>query len=103
MRLSDVLSKAPDTAEAQVEGFLGTRRIGWGQHKKIRVGKVVLNFFCRKCSDIRTFMSGDELSCLVAGERRSVSTSPLGVRYANLRLKLGSSWRAMETSTLRLR
>ena len=68
MRLSDVLSKAPDTAEAQVEGFLGTRRIGWGQHKKIRVGKVALNFFCRKCSDIRTFMSGDELSCLVAGE-----------------------------------
>ncbi len=68
MRLSDVLSKAPDTAEAQVEGFLGTRKMGWGQHKKIRVGKVALNFFCRKCSDIRTFMSGDELSCLVAGE-----------------------------------
>jgi hypothetical protein len=69
MRLSDVLSKAPDTTEAQVEGFLGTRRIGWGQHKKIRVGKVALNFVCRKCSDIRTFMSGDELSCLVTGER----------------------------------
>lgn len=69
MRLSDVLSKAPDTTGAQVEGFLGTRRIGWGQHKKIRVGKVALNFFCRKCSDIRTFMSGDELSCLIAGER----------------------------------
>jgi len=69
VRLSDVLNKAPDTAEAQVEGFLGTRRIGWGQHKKIRVGKVAHNFFCRKCSDNRTFMSGDELSCLVAGER----------------------------------
>jgi hypothetical protein len=68
VRLSDVLSKAPDATEAQVEGFLGTRRIGWGQHKKLRVGKVGLNFFCRKCSDIRTFMSGDELSCLVAGE-----------------------------------
>lgn len=68
VRLSDVLSKAPDTAEAQVEGFLGTRRIAWGQHKKIRVGKVALNFFCRKCCDTRTFMSGDELSCLVAGE-----------------------------------
>jgi hypothetical protein len=51
-----------------VEGFLGTRRIGWGQHKKIRIGKVALNFFCRKCNDNRTFMSGDELSCLVAGE-----------------------------------
>lgn len=69
MRLSDVLSKAPDTTEAQVEGFLGPRRIGWGQHKKIRVGKVALNFVCRTCSAIRTFMSGDELSCLVAGER----------------------------------
>ena len=68
MRLSDVLSKAPTTTEAQVEGFLGTRRIGWGQHKIIRVGKVALNFSCKKCSDIRTFMSREELSCLVAGE-----------------------------------
>jgi hypothetical protein len=69
MRLSDVLNKAPDTTKAQVEGFLGTRRIGWGQHKKIRVGKVALNFVCKRCGGVRTFMSGDELSCLVAGER----------------------------------
>lgn len=68
MRLSDVLSKAPHSAAAQVEGFLGTRRISWGNHRKIRVGKVALNFFCRTCDDVRTFMSGDELSCLITGE-----------------------------------
>lgn len=68
MRLSDVLSKAPDTSPAQVEGFLGTSRIRWGRHKKVRVGRVALNFFCKMCEDNRTFMSGDELSCLVTGD-----------------------------------
>lgn len=68
MRLSDVLSRAPDMSEAQVDGFLGSRKIPWGQHKSAHVGKVALNFFCRKCEDSRTFMSGDRLSCLVAGD-----------------------------------
>jgi hypothetical protein len=69
VRLSDVLSKAPDNAEGQVEGFLGTRRLSWGRHRTICVGKIALNFFCRGCSNIRTFMSGDELSCLATSER----------------------------------
>lgn len=68
MRLSDVLSRAPDSEKTQVEGFLGTRRIAWGSHKKVRVGKVALNFFCKSCEDVRTFMSGEELSCLITGE-----------------------------------
>ena len=69
MRLSDVLSKAPDHTTFQVESFLGARRIGWGQYRKIRVGKVALNYFCLQCEDNRTFLSGDELSCLIAGEK----------------------------------
>lgn len=69
MRLSDVLNKAPDTSRTQVENFLGTRRVGWGQSKKIEVGTVVHNFYCRKCSDLRTYNSGSSLSCLVAGEQ----------------------------------
>lgn len=69
MRLSDLLSKAPANDEAQVEGFLGGRKIGWGQHRTIQVGKVALNFRCKPCADVRTFMSGEKLSCLVAGER----------------------------------
>lgn len=69
MRLSEVLNRAPDTTPAQVEGFLGARRLGWGQHKKIEVGRVIRNYFCRACSDMRTFVSADGLSCLVTGER----------------------------------
>jgi hypothetical protein len=69
MRLSEVLNRAPDTARTQVENFLGARRIGWGQHKKIEVGRVVHNFFCRICGDLRTFASGDTLSCLVADDQ----------------------------------
>jgi hypothetical protein len=68
MRLSDLLSKAPDPTPAQVEGFLDDRRLGWGKHKRIKVGKVFHNFHCRQCDDQRTFESGDELSCLGLGD-----------------------------------
>ena len=34
MRLSDVLSKAPDPTPSQVEGFLDDRRLKWGKHKR---------------------------------------------------------------------
>jgi hypothetical protein len=69
MRLSDVLTKAPDAAPAQVEGFLSDRRLAWGKHKNIRVGKIFHNFNCRHCDDQRTFESRDELSCLGLGDR----------------------------------
>ena len=69
MRLSEVLNRAPDTAEAQVEHFLGLRKLTWGSHKRIEVGRVIRNYFCRKCGDTRTFISGDVLSCLITGER----------------------------------
>lgn len=69
MRLSDLLSRAPANEEAQVEGFLGANPMGWGRHKTIEVGRVALNFRCKACSDVRTFMSGDKLSCLVVGDR----------------------------------
>lgn len=68
MRLSEVLNRAPDTATAQVENFLGSRRVAWGQQKLITVGKVVRNHYCLSCGDTRSFVSGEKLSCLVAGE-----------------------------------
>jgi hypothetical protein len=68
MRLSDVLSKAPDAIPAQVEGFLDDRPLKWGKHKKINVGKVFHNFNCMRCDDQRTFESGDELYCLGLGD-----------------------------------
>lgn len=69
MRLSDFLSKAPQAAPAQVEGFLGGRRCAWGKSKSVRVGRVALNFPCGVCGDFRTFMSGEELSCLITGDK----------------------------------
>lgn len=67
MRLSEVLSRAPDTSQVQVEGFLGAQRLGWGRHKNVEVGRVIRNYYCRPCGDTRTFFSGLRLSCLVTG------------------------------------
>jgi hypothetical protein len=68
MRLSDVLSKAPNPTPAQVEGFLDDRPLNWGKHKKLKIGRVFHNFNCRQCDDQRTFESGDELYCLGLGD-----------------------------------
>lgn len=70
MRLSDLLSKAPDARTTQVEGFLSDRHLAWGKHKRIRVGKVIHNFHCHKCDDVRTFESAEELSCLGLGDNQ---------------------------------
>lgn len=64
MRLSDVLSKPMANEYTQVEGFLNNRRLGFGRQAKISIGKIALNFFCKKCNDDRTFCSTDELFCL---------------------------------------
>ncbi|MBG0565378.1 hypothetical protein [Actinoplanes aureus] len=69
MRLGDLLSKAPAKEEAQVEGFLNGRGLSWGQHKTIDAGQVFLNFLCKTCGVVRTFMSGKKLSCLGVGDR----------------------------------
>ena len=68
MRLSDVLSKAPDPTPAQIEGFLDGRPLEWGKHRKVKVGKVFLNYLCFHCADQRTFQSADELCCLGLGD-----------------------------------
>lgn len=70
MRLSELLSKVPNSTSAQVEGFLDDRVLAWGKHKKIKVGKILHNFHCRDCSDLRTFESGEELYCLGLGRQQ---------------------------------
>lgn len=78
MRLSALLAKAPENIEAQVERFLGgidddsgePIEVFPGYHSMISVGKVFINFVCRKCDDQRTFASRSELSCLVVDDRR---------------------------------
>lgn len=77
MRLSNLLAKAPENAEGQVEPFLGgvdeesgePIELFPGYHQMVGVGSVLINFFCRLCDAQRTFASGNELSCLVVDDR----------------------------------
>lgn len=69
MRLSDVLSKPITTDYVQVEGFLGGRKLKTGNSKKISVGKVALNYYCKNCKDQRTFYSGEVLFCIGVNEK----------------------------------
>lgn len=64
MRLSDVLSKDLSVGFDQIEGFLSNRTPGPGKQRKITVGRIALNYYCRKCEDSRTFVSEDELYCI---------------------------------------
>lgn len=68
MRLFDVLSKASTLEFKQVEGFLGERQLATGKQRKIQVGNIALNFYCKNCVDARTFNSGKEIYCIVVNE-----------------------------------
>lgn len=64
MRLSDVLSKAPQKEYTQIDGFMENKSLQSGKFREINVGRIALNFYCKKCDDLRTFWSSDKLQCL---------------------------------------
>ncbi|GED24839.1 hypothetical protein BAG01nite_09410 [Brevibacillus agri] len=64
MRLSEILSKPPTLEFKQVEGFLKEKKLAMGKQKKIQVGRIALNYFCKNCADVRTFCSGEEIYCI---------------------------------------
>lgn len=68
MRLSDLLSKNKINDYKQVDNFVGNRKPTVGQPRKLDVGKVSLNFYCKDCEDIRTFVSYKELSFVALSE-----------------------------------
>lgn len=68
MRLSEVLSKTHDSNDYQVEGFLGKNRLSSGKSKNVRVGKIARNYYCFQCKANRTFLSGDQLTCVIVNE-----------------------------------
>lgn len=68
MRLSEVLSKTPSLEFKQVEGFLGERVLATGKQRKIQVGTIALNFYCKTCIDARTFYSGEDIYCIGVNE-----------------------------------
>ena len=68
MRLSDVLSKPPKKEYIQVDGFLNNKKGLIGQQVTISVGEVMLNYYCTRCEDVRTFTSKGKLCCVFANE-----------------------------------
>ncbi len=64
MRLSDVLSKPPKQDYLQVDGFLLNKRGNIGQQIPLSVGDVMLNYYCTRCEDVRTFISKGKLCCV---------------------------------------
>ena len=90
MRLSDVLSKAPDTTPHRSKGSSTTGRSKWGKHKRIKVGKVFHNFHCRtvrRPADLRVrrraLLLGTWRKC---GQHRC---HPAMLCHVRRRLKLG--------------
>lgn len=45
MRLTDILSKPLTSKFEQVEGFLNNTKLKCGRQKKIKAGKIALNYF----------------------------------------------------------
>ncbi len=68
MRLSEVLSKPPTLEFKQVEGFLKEKKLAAGKQQKIQVGRIALNYFCKRCADVRTFCSAEEIYCIGVNE-----------------------------------
>lgn len=64
MRLSGVLSKSPSESYQIVEHFLLNKRGNIGQQVNLDVGKVMLNYYCSKCEDLRTFYSEGNLTSI---------------------------------------
>ena len=69
MRLSDVLSKPVTAKFQQVEGFLSNKELKCGKQKKIDAGVVSISYFCKKCDDNISFLSGKELFCIGINDR----------------------------------
>jgi hypothetical protein len=68
MRLSDILSKSPQKEYLQVDGFLLNKKGIIGQQVILSVGKVMLNYYCTRCENERTFTSKGKLSCVFVNE-----------------------------------
>lgn len=68
MRINDILSNEIDAKFEQVENFVGNRSLPMGKSKKVDSGKVALNFLCKECGDIRTFVSTSDLHLVPINE-----------------------------------
>ncbi len=69
MNLGDVLSKPPKSEFTQVDSFLLNKKGDTGQQVTLSAGKVMLNYFCSRCDDTRTFISKGKLSCVFVDKK----------------------------------
>ncbi|MGI6740407.1 MAG: hypothetical protein ACOX7C_02815 [Brevefilum sp.] len=69
MRLGSILSKKPTNKYQEVEAFLLNKRGDTGQQVKLEVGKVMLNYFCAECDDLRTFESKGNITCIFVNQQ----------------------------------
>ena len=65
MRLGDYLSKEHSAQYEQVEKFIEGRTPPLGQPRKINIGQIACNFYCKKCDDVRTFMSSKNIQMIL--------------------------------------
>jgi len=68
MRLSEVLSNKPTLSFKQVEGFLGKTQLLTGRQRKVQVGRIAINYYCKNCLEFRTFLSREEIYCIGVNE-----------------------------------
>lgn len=68
MRLSDVLSKPPQKEYQEVDAFLRNKKGNIGQQVNLSVGNIALNYFCKKCDDLRTYYSQGKLTSIFVDE-----------------------------------
>lgn len=68
MRLCNVLSKPPTLEFKQVEGFLDEKRLATGKQRKLKIGEVGLNYYCKNCTDVRTFCASGDIYCIGVNE-----------------------------------
>lgn len=55
MRLSDILSTKPIAEFKTIDGFLSGKSLGRGKVKKIDIGNIQMDFFCKKCNKMQSF------------------------------------------------
>lgn len=63
MRLAELLSEEVKSDYIQVDGFLDNRSLSKGAQRKLDIGQIGLNFFCKTCNNIRTYTSQNSLFC----------------------------------------
>ena len=64
MRLSDILSKEQDLTFKPLDSFLVGKKGRVGQKVELDIGTIALNYYCKKCENMRTFNSKGRLSCI---------------------------------------